>query len=116
MHVVGKSSIDAKRATKVLFKCLPDEATCRATQKGLRPLDEVDADRIRAWQTAATLRPKGKKRAREESDDETAVVRFVKPRQQLVLRKAARPKKSAAQLLAELSDASSSEEKCHRRA
>ena len=50
---------DAKRAAKVLFKCLPDEATCRAAQKGLRPLDEVDADRIRAWQTAASLRPKG---------------------------------------------------------
>ena len=36
---------DAKMATNVLFNCLPDKTTCRATQKGLRPLDEVDADR-----------------------------------------------------------------------
>ena len=99
---------DAKRAAKVLFKGLPDGATCRAARKGLRPLDEVDADRIRAWQTAASLRPKGKKRTREESDDETAVIRFVKPRQEQ--KKAEPAKKTAAELLAELSDASSSEE------
>ena len=101
---------DAKRVAKVFFKCLPDEATCRATQKGLRPLDEVDADRIRAWQTMETLRPKGKKRTREESDDETAMLRFVKPRQELVEKKAEPAKKTAAELLAELTDASSSEE------
>ena len=100
---------DAKRATKVLLRCLPFEATPCAAAKGLRPLDEVDADRIRAWQTIDTLRPRGKKRAREESDDEEEV-RFVKPKQELVLRKAEPPPKSAGQLLAELSDESSSEE------
>ena len=69
----------------------------------------MDAERIRAWQTVDTLRPKGNKRAREESDDETAEVRFVKPKQELALRKAEPPPKSAAQLLAELSSDSEEE-------
>ena len=76
----------------------------------MRPLGEADADRIRAWQTKETLRPNGKKRTREESDDETAMLRFVKPRQELVEKKAEPAKKTAVELLAELTDASSSEE------
>ena len=68
---------NAKSAASVIFRCLPDEATCRAAKQGLRPLDEVDANRIRAWQTVASLRPAGEKRAREESDGEEDV-RFVK--------------------------------------
>ena len=72
-------------------------------------MDEADVDRIRAWQTVATLRPKGKKRTREESDDETAMLRFVKPRQELVQKKAEPAKKTAAALLAELYGAISSE-------
>ena len=98
----------AKTALRAIFHCMPKEAAHDTTEEGLRPLDEVDADRIRAWQTAASLRPKGKKRTREESDDETAVIRFVKPRQEQ--KKAEPAKKTAAELLAELSDASSSEE------
>jgi hypothetical protein len=57
---------DAKRAAGVLLRCIPDEATRVATVNNLRPMDEVDADRIQAWQTVASLRPVGKKRAREE--------------------------------------------------
>ena len=100
----------AKTALHAIFRCMPKEATDDTAEEGLRPLDEADADRIRTWQTTATLRPKGKKRAREESDDKTEVVRFVKPRQELVQKKAEPAKKTAVELLAELSDASSSEE------
>ena len=43
---------NVKLAAKVLFKCLPapftNEQRC-AVQKSLRPLDEVDRDRISAW-------------------------------------------------------------------
>ena len=63
-HVV--QLCDAKKASKVLLRCLPDEATQVAAMKSLRPLDEVDANRIPAWQTVASLRPAGKKRAREQ--------------------------------------------------
>ena len=114
----------AKTAAKVLFRCLPFDTTSGAAEKGLRPMDEVDADRIQAWQTVATLRPAGKKRAREEADSDDAV-RFVKrsavdardeAERGLILSlqttdssQSAGPK-SAAQLLAELSDESGSEE------
>ena len=73
-------------------------------------MDEADADRIRAWQTRETLRPKWKNRTREESEDNTTVVRFVKPRQELVQKKAEPAKKTAAELLAELPDAHNNEE------
>ena len=54
----------AKTATQSLLRCLPDEATQVAATQSLRPLDEVDATRIRAWQTVASTRPRGEKRAR----------------------------------------------------
>ena len=93
----------AKTAVGAIFRCMPKEATYGTAEDNLRPLDEVDADRIRGWQTVTTLRPKGKKRDREESDSEPE--RVVKPKQELQL-----VNKSAALLLAEMSDSSSEEE------
>ena len=63
----------AKNATSSILQCLPDEQR-RAAELGLRPLDEVDKDRISAWQTMAEVRPRGfNKRAREETDSEEEV-------------------------------------------
>ena len=60
----------AKNAASSILQCLPDEQR-RAAELGLRPLDEVDKDRISAWQTMADVRPRGfNKRAREETDSE----------------------------------------------
>ena len=60
----------AKHAASSILQCLPDEQR-RAVELGLRPLDEVDKDRISAWQTLADVRPRGfNKRAREEADSE----------------------------------------------
>ena len=65
---------NVKLAAKVLFKCLPapftNEQRC-AVQKSLRPLDEVDRDRISAWQTVDSLRPAGQKRKRPCKQDES---------------------------------------------
>ncbi len=55
---------DAKTATTAIFKCVPAPFTDeqrRAVQQSLRPLDEVDRNRLAAWQTVASLRPAGKK-------------------------------------------------------
>lgn len=56
---------DAKKAAGVILRCLPDEQR-RAVEQNLRPLDEVDYNRIAAWQTVASLRPAVGKRKREE--------------------------------------------------
>ena len=62
----------AKNAASSILQCLPDEQR-RAAELGLRPLDEVDKDRISAWQTMADVRPRGfNKRARETDSDEEA--------------------------------------------
>ena len=64
----------AKNAASSILQCLPDEQR-RAVEMGLRPLDEVDKDRISAWQTMADVRPRGfNKRAREEADSEEEVL------------------------------------------
>ena len=108
---------NAKSAAKVVLDCLPDEAARLNAMKSLRPLDEVDANRIRAWQTVASLRPRGEKRAREEdqSDEDELAIHFVKRARseptEVALVNPQPPvsnKKSAAQLLAELSNASDS--------
>ena len=57
----------AKTAVGAIVRCMPKEATYGTAEDNLRPLDKVDADRIRGWKTVTTLRPKGKKREREES-------------------------------------------------
>ena len=69
---------NAKIAAGVLFRCFLDEFARHVATQSLRPLDEVDADRIRAWQTVASLRPAGKKRAREEEEMVSMV--FKQPR------------------------------------
>ena len=106
---------DAKRAAKVLFKCLPDEATCRATQTGLRPLDEVDTDRIRAWQTMETLRPKGKKLTREESDDKTQCYALSSRGKSWCRRRQSRPIRRLQNYWQSCRTRATTKKKCHRR-
>jgi len=95
---------DAKKAASVILRCLPQEQRCAAEQS-LRPMDEVDRNRIQAWQTVESLRPAGKKRAREE--EAQVVVRFVRPGESL-LPSPAPAAKSVAEFLAE--ESSSEEE------
>ena len=84
-HTLGVS--DAKKAIGCILRCLPDQQTGNWDDfvNQLRPLDEVDRNRIASWKTLASLRPKVAKREREESleDDEPPA------------------KKSAAELIAE---------------
>ena len=87
----------AKTAANAILKCLPDEQRI-SIQDGLRPLDEFDADRIRAWVTPQSLRPK---RPRQEEGDE--VTTFFKRRRTEDAPPRPEPK-SAAELLAEASD------------
>ncbi len=92
---------DAKKTAKVVLGCLPDKQ--RLAVESLRPLDEVDRDRLAAWQTVESLRPAGKrKRPVDESDDEY--------QSHAKRAKTESNAKSMAELLAELSDGSSSEE------
>ena len=55
--VVGQ----AKTAAITILKCLPKEQRL-AVEQGLRPFDEVDRNRILAWQTLESLRPVSQKR------------------------------------------------------
>jgi len=59
---------DAKKAAKVILRCLPEEQH-RAVQQDLRPLDEVDRDRLAEWMTIESLQPKGQKRKRPEEEE-----------------------------------------------
>lgn len=64
---------NVKNAAKVILRCLPDQQApglALAVEKDLRPLDEFDRNRIAAWQTVASLRPKGQKRKREPDDSD----------------------------------------------
>jgi hypothetical protein len=66
----------AKTAAGAILKCLPEKHHATA-KHGLRPLDEVDRDRITAWETLDSMRPaSGVKRKREDDDDEVEI-RFV---------------------------------------
>ena len=99
---------NAKTAAGALLRCLPKEQL-RAVEQGLRPLDDVDRDRIAAWQTVDSLRPKGTKRKRddeestEEKDTDTTI--FFAPSGTM---SAPSPKK--AKTLAEFMDEANSEE------
>ena len=71
---------DAKKAAKVIFGWLPKEQHC-AVQQGLRPLDEVDRDRLAEWMTIESLRPKGQTRkCVDEEDEAKGVAAFFVPR------------------------------------
>ena len=94
---------NVKTASKVILRCLPDKQRL-AAERSLRPLDEVDRDRIASWQTVASLRPAGTKRPRE-SDEEEEYQSLAK-RAKLAESTA----KPAAALLAEYYDGSSREE------
>ena len=93
----------AKTAAKNFLRCLPDDQRLAAEQS-LRPLDEVDRDRLAAWQTVESLRPAGHKRPRE-SDEEEEYQSLAKRAK--IAESNAKP---AAALLAEYYDGSSSEE------
>jgi hypothetical protein len=86
----------AKAAANAILKCLPDEQRS-SIHDGLRPLDELDADRIRAWATPESLRPK---RPRQEEDDEVTVF-FKRRRTEDAEPPQPEPRKTAAELLAE---------------
>ena len=68
----------AKTAAGAILKCLPEEHHATA-KHGLRPLDEVDRDRITTWETLDSLRPaSGVKRKRDDdNDDDEVEFRFV---------------------------------------
>ena len=63
---------DAKKAASVILKCLQKEQRL-AVEKGLRPFDEVDRNRILSWQTLESLRPASQTREcppeQDKSDD-----------------------------------------------
>ena len=66
---------DAKKAASVILRCLPKEQH-RAAEQGLRPLDEVDRNRILAWQTIESLRPVSQKRKcppKQDKSDEVCL-------------------------------------------
>jgi hypothetical protein len=86
----------AKTAANAILKCLPDEQRS-SIHEGLRPLDELDADRIRAWATPESLRPK---RPSQEEDDEVEVF-FKRRRTEDAEHPHPEPPKTAAELLAE---------------
>ena len=62
---------DAKKAaialSRFLCKGMPDVQN--ALQSNLRPLDELDRKRIDGWCTQVSLRPRGKKRARQQAEE-----------------------------------------------
>ena len=91
----------AKTAAKVILRCLPNEQR-RAAEQSLRPLDEVDRDRLAAWQTVNSLRPAGNKRPRESEEAYQSLAKRVK-----ILESNAKP---MAALLAGYYEDSSSEE------
>ena len=93
----------AKGAANVILRSLPDDGRLAAEQS-LRPLDEVDRDRLASWQTVESLRPAGTKRPREtdEEEDYQSLAKRAKTAESNA--------KSAAALLAEYYDGSSSEE------
>jgi len=68
----------AKTAAKAILTCLPKEQH-RSVHQGLRPLDEVDRDRILAWATVQSLRPKRQRQEEEEEEgDEEKVKVFIR--------------------------------------
>jgi hypothetical protein len=94
-HVIVSA---AKTAAAAILKCLPVEQR-NSIHEGLRPMDELDADRIRAWETPGSLRPK---RPRQEAeDDEEPKVFFKRCRTENAEHPPPEPRKTAAELLAE---------------
>ena len=87
---------NAKSATRYVLDCLPQQQR-DAVEKDLRPLDELDMLRIKAWKTLAALRPKEKRKRDASSDEEDAEPLAKRPR-------------PMHELLAELSSDSESEQ------
>jgi len=87
---------DAKKGAEAILQALP-EAQRRAIELGLRPLDELDSERIRAWKTVSTVRPEEDEESSSESEEETQTS-FVPPASRQPAPPAA--PKTAAELLA----------------
>ena len=100
-----------KSAAKSILKCLPS-AQRQAVQDSLRPMDEVDRNRIAAWQTLASMRPAGQKRRADHEEDQAKRARTADCSQTMAEREKAAQScaKSAAQLVAEESDSDTPEE------
>ena len=100
-----------KSAAKSILKCLPS-AQRQAVQDSLRPLDEVDRNRIAAWQTLASMRPAGQKRRADHEEGQAKRARTADYSQTMAEREKAAQScaKSAAQLVAEESDSDTPEE------
>ena len=92
---------DAKKAASVILKCLPKEQRL-AVEQGLRPFDEVDRNRILAWQTLESLRPVSQTREcpPEQDKSDEACLDHTRMAESIL-----------AELLAEESDVSDSEGK-----
>jgi len=58
----------AKTAARNLTRFLVKDMQ-KAVQSNLRPLDELDRKRIDGWCTQVSLRPRGKKRARQQAEE-----------------------------------------------
>ena len=101
---------DAKKAASVVLRCLPDKQR-RAVEQGLRPLDEVDRDRISAWTTVESLHRKRKRTEEDEEEEEdeadTEVYFVPNKRVRTEEERAEPPKKTAQELLKEFSDSDS---------
>ena len=66
----------AKTGAEAVLKALP-EAQRRAVELSLRPLDELDSKRIRAWKTVAAVRPEGDEDSPSSEGEEDNQVFFV---------------------------------------
>ena len=109
-----------KTAANVILRCLPDAQRLYA-QETMRPLDEVDRDRITAWQTVESLRPQSGAAERKRPRDPDEFEPYPIPKRHRphvteeyisladVAERTERNKKPIAQLLAEWDDDSEEE-------
>ena len=67
----------AKTAAEAVLKALPDpQRRVVGLPGGLRPLDELDRERIRAWKTVAAVRPEGDEDSSDSEAEEEKQVFF----------------------------------------
>ena len=98
----------AKTAAVAILKCLPKEQRL-AVEQGLRPFDEVDRNRILAWQTVESLRPRGQKRKCPPEQDKSEEVCLDIEEYIPTAKHAKKAESILTELLAEESDDSDSE-------
>ena len=66
----------AKTSAEAVLHALPEKQR-RAVELGLRPLDELDALRIKAWKTVGALRPNEDDSSDSSAEEEEAEISFV---------------------------------------